>query len=268
MKKQLPVFTIEGTDFLVDVDAQELRQMNQPDNIISFTRDMTDMGTYYLLNYDRLQKNYPHEKAPKYDMAEIEIPCLAKLDPERMAEKFGYSVAELYGKVDFDLFHNPEAVAERRAGKLPNFWINGNEFEVDVNKHELRPRDGLTAPIPLRLFNFADDGRKYNEYYHLTERRLVNLDLSITALPENIVQIRIPNVLHLDPVGVADRYGIDAHFILRRYPIQKELKAELIPLEQTPLLDLTLYNRQQQVQKQFDLQQEKKDHKPRTRPKF
>jgi hypothetical protein len=268
MKRQLPIYPIDGTNFLVDIDRQELRQVDQPANVISFVKDMTDMGTYYILPYDRAEKNYPYHSYFKQEVIEVAIPSLTVLDPEGMSEKFGCTVDQLKGKDDFDVFVKPELLAERKRGNLPLLWINGHEFVVDVKKNELRPLDGLTSPIPMRIFNFADDGSKYQDYYHTVDRKLVEIDLTMTALPANVMQIRIPNVLFLDPVGVANRFSIDENFLLRRYPIQKQLKAELIPLEQTHLLNLTISNQHYQVQKQYEAQREKQGQSRRSRPKL
>lgn len=268
MKRPLPIYPIEGTDFIVDIDRQELRQADQPDNVISFTRDMTDMGTYYTLEYDRLQKNYPQGTTGPWDVIEVAIPCMTVLDPEGMAEKFGVGIEDLKFKHDFDLFVDPALIAQRQQGALQILWIDGYDFIVDIKRNELRPSDGLSVPIPMRPFNFADDGHRYQAYYHTTERRLVEIDYKMTELPENVVQIRIPNIVFLDPIGVAERFGIDERFLLRRYPLQKEMKAELIALERTHLKCLVQYNWHAQDARQAEALSARQQPKARTRPKL
>ena len=102
-KRKLPVHTIEGTDFLVDIDKRSLIQVDDHNNTIDFI-DLQDKGTHYEMLYDLRDKNSPPGIGPMDDqMIDVKIPPMVVLDPAGVADKYGLTVDELKGKADLDI---------------------------------------------------------------------------------------------------------------------------------------------------------------------
>ncbi|WP_426672104.1 hypothetical protein ACPPVU_12820 [Mucilaginibacter sp. McL0603] len=263
--KEPVIYTIEGTAFVVDIDKQVLRQSDNPANEISFVRDMTDQGSHYRLFYDPDPSSKPPGTYNPDALKEFIIPKLIELDPDGMAAKYRYRPEELKNKTDFQIIVDQELLAQRHQGVLPKINIAGEEFVVDLRLQELRHAQSFHPVLSLNSFELTSDGRHYDGYYHPVIRQLVPLDPKLTELPDSVIKIKIPNEIGLDPVGAARIYGVDERELLRRYPIQRDLKAEIIPLSETHIPSLIRQNREQ-------LQKEHRENaqkiKPRFRPKF
>ena len=263
--KEPVIYTIEGTAFTVDIDNQVLRQSDNPANEISFIRDMIDQAANYRLFYDPSRKNLPRFGYDPATMKEIIIPKLAELDPEGMAAKYRLKPEGLKGKTDFEIIVNQELLELRQTGALPKIDIAGEEFIVDLRLQELRHARSFHPVLSLNSFELTNDGWHYQGYYHPVIRQLVPIDPKLTELPDSVVKIKIPNEIGLDPVGAARIYNMNERELLRRHPIQKDLKAEVIPLSETQLPSLIRQNREQ-------LQREHRENaqkiKPKFRPKF
>lgn len=96
-------------------------------------------------------------------------------------------------------------------------------------------------------------------------KQVVNIDPKLTEFPDNVVKIRLPNELGLDPVSTARRYGIDENELLRRFPPKKDLKAVIIPLADTGIPALIRQNREQLQKEHAEIARR---IKPRHRPRF
>jgi hypothetical protein len=259
-QRPVPIYTIEGTTFFVEVDKQVLRQTNDPGNEISFIHDMVDEGARYRLFYDPERKNIPRQTDDPRQLKEIQVPPLVALDPDGMAAAYGTTVEQLKGKTDFEVIVDQELLALRHQGALPQIDIAGERFIVDVRLQELRHALNFHPAISLKSFELTNDGWKYEAFYHPVIRQVVGIDPKLTEFPDGVVKIQLPNEIGLDPVAVARRYGIDEHVLLRRHPIQKALKAKVIPLSETGVPALIRHNRE-------ELQQQHREIVRRIRPK-
>lgn len=263
--KVRPMFSIGTTHFIVDIDKQVLREFQRPENEISFIRDMQDRQTYYELRYDPRINSVAHEHLPDNQVQIIHVPQMTELDLQNMSLKYSYPVEQLKGKPDFDVIVDQEALALRHKGMLPRINISGEAFVIDLRMQELRHAEHFYPILNLRSFDLTNDGGNYEAYYHPILKQTVQLDRKILELPEYIFRIRIPNEIGLDPVSTALMYGMDERELLRRYPIQKDLKAEIIPLSETNIPAMIQRNRE-------TLQQEHRENlqraKPRIRPRF
>lgn len=260
----LPIYTIHDTDFIVDVDRQVLREAQRPSNELSFTNDMKDMGDHYLLFYDLIEKTcYPAVHNP-LTRQWVKVPPLVELDPVGMAEKYNLSIAQLKGKTDFEVIVDQDALDQRAEGVLPRIDIAGEEFIIDLRLQELRHAKNLHPVISLKSFDLTSDGWKYEAFYHPVMKQVVEIDPKLTEFPDSVVRIRIPNEIGLDPVATARSYGMEERELLRRYPFQKELKAEIIPLSQTHIPALIRRNREQLQREHREItRQIKPKHRPR-----
>lgn len=264
-QRQPPIFIIEGTGFLVDVEKQVLRQTNHAQNEISFITQMQDHGSHYRLLYDPDQRNAAGDASDNTRIKIIDIPRLAELDPKGMSEKYGIPVKQLAGKTDFEIMVDQEALALRRKGVLPQIDLAGERFIIDVRLHELRHAQHFFPVISLKNLELTDDGWHYECFYHPLLKQPVPLDPELTEFPDHVVKLRLPNELILDPVGTARHYAMDEQRLLRRYPIQKELKAEVIPLSETNIPGMIQRNREKLRR---DHEEVAKRIRPRNRPRF
>lgn len=263
--KVCQLFSIGNAHFLVDIDKQVLEEFQRPENQISFIHDMQDKGTHYELRFDPQTNSAAHENLQDNQIRNIEVPQMTALDPLGMSKKYGYSVEQIKGKPDFDVIVDSEALALRRTGKLPLIEISGEPFVVDIRIEELRHAEHWFQNISLRQMDLTADGGHYTAFYNPAERKLADIDPKLLEFPDHVVFIKIPNEIGLDPVATAREYGMDEREVLRRYPIQKGLKAEVIPLSETNIPAMIQRNREA-------LQQEHRENvqraKPRVRPRF
>ena len=263
--KVSPMFSIGNAHFLVDIDKQVLRESQRPENEISFIHDMQDRATHYELRFDPRINSAAHDNLPDGQVKVIEVPQLSALDPLGMAEKYGCTPEEIKDKPDFELIVDQEALVLRKTGKLPLIEISGEPFVVDIRMEELRHAEHWYQNLSLKQMELTPDGWHYTAFYNPAERKLADIDPKLTEFPDNVVYIKIPNELGLDPVATAREYGMDEREVLRRYPIQKGLKAEVIPLSETNIPAMIQRNREA-------LQQEHRENaqrmKPTVRPRF
>ncbi len=144
-------------------------------------------------------------------------------------------------------YSDNELLESRLAGILPKIDIAGQAYFIDLRLKELRSEAAPHSTI--RFANMAMDasGNNYLCFYHLPTRNVVNIPGDITAMPKDIVMLEIPNELMLDPVGTARQYGLADTFMLERYPIRAELRARVVPVEETGLPGLIRANRSKQT---------------------
>lgn len=259
------IYTIEGTAFTVDIDKQVLMQTDDQQNQISFITGMQDHGTHYRLLYDLNELRPAEDLFDQNRVKMIDIPQMTTLDPLGMSEKYGIPVEKLQKLSDFEVIVDQKALASRKQNILPQIDIAGEQFVVDLRLHELRHAQHFFPVISLRSFELTSDGWNYEAFYEPLMKQVVELDPKLLEFPPGVIKIKLPNEIGLDPVGTAEIYGMDEKGLLRHYPIQKELKAEVIPLSETEIPRLI---RQNKEQLQRDHQENMRKIKPRHRPRF
>lgn len=237
MKRELPVISIEGTDFIVDVSQLELREKENPDNVILFEQ-MRDVGDGYTFKYSRDQ--------PFFFMKggiTVKIPEWVELDPVGMAEKYGFTLEDLKGKTDFEVMVDQEALDMRiNGGVLPTVEIAGHIFYVDIRMDMLRPKDDFSSKGIV--FSEIDEYylEKTDEYlipYNPATHEFQELDWGkITEYPKYLIAVKFPCEWKLDPVGWNRRSGMDLYDSLKVKGVQSHVDAETIPWEKTVLRDI------------------------------
>jgi hypothetical protein len=249
----IPSITIGGTAFDVDIDRQVLIERANPESTISFIDHMEDKGTHYDLVYD-LERKRVYDKTSGFyeseDWIAVRVPKLIELDPEGMAQKYGYTREQLKGKTDFEVIVDQELLAKRLQGALPTIDICGTLFYIDVRLQELRGVDEHWSRIDLKTLGISTENGRYQAFYHPDSRQVVDIDPGLTRLPDGVVLVEIPHDLELDPVALARQHDLAQNALLRQYPIQKELKAEVIPLSGTMLPALVRRNLEKLQQQQ------------------
>ena len=235
MSRKLPTYEIEGTTFIVDIDKKELREVDYPRNTLAFA-DMKQQGLFYVFLYDRSKRRVHHNyKEPNEHVVPVFIPQMARLDPEGMAQKYGKRVEEIAWKSDFEVMINQERLAERLNGKMPKVMIAGEPFIYDVNNHHLRLEANQKVRLNLNDWNSSKDGREYIGYYHLPSRKKYHIKSDIVELPKDVVMLKVPNEIKMDPVGVAMKSGLDLGKWLMGVGFPENVEAKIIPLNETGL---------------------------------
>lgn len=95
MEKSLPIITIAGIAFYVDVVREQFREYGHDENVISFNH-LQGAGDHYTLAIDKRTKNIctaNPQCACRDHIMTVPIPAIVKLDPVGLAEKLGKPVA-------------------------------------------------------------------------------------------------------------------------------------------------------------------------------
>ncbi|WP_316834986.1 hypothetical protein [Pedobacter nutrimenti] len=233
MEKKLPEITLDATVFYVDVAFAELREKGVPQNLIRFF-DMLDMGSHYMLHYDRDRKNIVTSFSSSAHSLKLKIPQMVDLDPVGVGMKYGLPLSRLPPK-DMLLKCPQELLAKRLQNELPIIKLVNENYHIIVNTMELRAVGNIRKVIKLERKKMTPDGLKYLYYYHTGTKKVVDIPDTITELPKQIVQLAIPNEAWLDPVATAKRYSTDPMLLLDVYHFQFHLEARAFPLSQTEL---------------------------------
>ncbi|SDW50828.1 hypothetical protein SAMN05444410_103152 [Hydrobacter penzbergensis] len=267
MKRELPVYNIEGTDFIVDVANLQLREKANPENVIPVF-DMRDVGDGYVFDYSPKEKNIPMLFSDDTDVRTVKIPELVQLDATGMAEKYGLSANNVQGKTDFELMVDQQALGRRLMGQLPTIDIAGHTFYVDIRMSMLRPKDDfLSNGIVLsQIDNFYDDERKIYAFpYNPKTHEFQELDYdNITAIPKDLIVVSFPHESILDPVGFNRKHGLDETNGLKETNVKSHFEATRVDWKETGIETTIRENINKQHQQQR-LKQKDEKQKPGKR---
>lgn len=235
MERELPIYTIEGTDFIVDVNQMAFIEKDNQENKIFFYQ-MNDLDTAYDMDYDPLTKNIYEGNYSDDNYILIQTPSMTALDPEGMALKYKVPLENIASRTDADVMTAGEDFQLRLKGRLNTIEIEGHPFYVDFRMGYLRPHnDFSTQGISLNTLDYTEPEEGTNKtihLYHPQKHELYEPDLSmLTALPKGIVVIELPQLKDLDPVGYARKYNWNIKEILLQSNFQANMKARTIPLK-------------------------------------
>ncbi len=264
MKRELPVYNIEGTDFIVDVANLQLREKANPDNVIAVF-DMRDVGNGYVFDYSSGEKNIPMLFGDDTDIRTVKIPELVKIDPAGMAEKYGYTVYQVQQKTDFDLMVDQQAFGRRLMGQLPTVDIAGHTFFVDIRMDMLRPKDDFLSNgiVFSQIQHYYDDIREaYVIPYNSAKHEFQELDLrNITAFPKDLIVVSFPHESRLDPVGFNRKCDVDETDGLKETNLKSHFEAKVIDWKETGIEETIKENIMQQQKQQQQSKQKDESHK-------
>ena len=243
MDRELPIHTIEGTVFIVDVNKNELCQLDNQENRIRF-EDMDYTGVSYRLEYDLEQKNIPYSPDAN-PVKDIIVPPLISLDPEGMAFKYGLPISVIQQKSDFDILVNPKLLTKRMNGELPVVDIAGHDYLVDYHSSELRAKDNSNTVIQLHNLDYHYQDEMYRGFYQISTRRILDIDeATIQEIPKDLVMLEIPFERKLDPYAFAIEEKLDIKSTVIKYPPEEKRVINIVPIEQTNLPKLVKINRE------------------------
>ncbi|MDR2272010.1 MAG: hypothetical protein LBF27_13985 [Sphingobacterium sp.] len=233
----LPIYSLHGTDYYVDVNKLLLSEVGDPGNKL-FIRDMDDNGSFYEFEYDKREKCIVmpdfHMCEQIEDMVNATLPPLGQLDPKRMAEKYGYEVAQIKGMSDQEIVGNQPCLKDRLSGCLPEIeLLPGHIFVVDWKNRQLLIKDDFSNGM-LHFNNMVKtkDETTYLCAYHIPSQSEYRFDAGDYSIPKDVIILEIPYELKLDPVGVAMEHKVDINKTVRVFPVQKEHKANLVRLSE------------------------------------
>lgn len=273
MKRQLPVYNIEGTDFIVDVANLQLQEKANPENVIPVS-DMRDVGDGYVFDYSPKEKNIPVLFSDDTDVRTVKIPELVQLDAIGMAEKYGFSANSIQGKTDFELMVDQQALGRRLMGQLPTVDIAGHTFFVDIRMDMLRPKDDFLSNgiVFSQIQHYYDDIQEmYVIPYNSVKHEFQELDHhNITAIPKELMAISFPHESRLDPVGFNRKCGVDETDGLKETNLKSHFEAKVIDWKETGIEETIQENikRQHKQQSKQNDESQKAAKRQRRGPKL
>ena len=126
-----------------------------------------------------------------------------------------------------------EALLQRRLqGILPQIDIAGDKYFADVRIKELRFTKAAHISLQFREMDLDEFSGRYFFFYDKTAKVIYPADADPAKIPNGIVAVAIPYDGRLDPVGYAQTNNYSIEEILKLYPVQMELKAEVRELDE------------------------------------
>lgn len=228
----LPEFEISGTEFLVDLERMELRDKYDFRNTISLKYDISVSDNGYRFKYHLQSRNLPEARQvilEDPEIIEVEMPELARLDPEGMAKKCGVSLETVKASSDFELLVDQQMLEQRLKGKLVTIDIAGHDFYVDHMARSLRPHDDFsTMGISFdKMYAYStDSGDQFIIPYNPKTHELEQYANDITEIPSHLILVEIAHPRLMDPVGYnrvhrrnelegVQLIGVREHFVAR-----------------------------------------------------
>lgn len=142
-------------------------------------------------------------------------------------------------------------VLERKKGVLPLVQIQDHPFQVDVMKDELRSLFNPSKRLPFEgmVDNEMDHGYKF--FLDSKNLTLVHVHAEMIQIPESLVLVEIPDVMVLDPIGMARKYGLRDEFFLKTYGYKSSIQAKVINASQSGLLEFVERNKKRRMESGF-----------------
>lgn len=271
----LPIYTIDGSSFIVDVRNKRVCEQQCPKNEISIL-DMHYHDSCYLFSFDRIKKNISWKAGPtrlesnddpKPRDLEIRMPHMTELDPKTMSILYGYPLREIQDKTDFEVMVNQQLFRQRQQRKMTSVNIWGKVYNLNLERKvfipkiadmpELAVKDFLQNKLTLTITGYLDTQ---------THTMLSPKTVREKNLGPSVVRVDLPQLDAIDPYGVALAKGWNVKETLLKYPLQKRVTAQIgyVPTS-APMNDLPLdIPSDRQFRTKDPLKEAKKQiHKPR-----
>lgn len=235
MRKDTPVYPLDGTDFFVDALKGEFREVGNTYNKIPFG-EMTMWDDHYDLLYNKEVKNTPMDCFNPDNMVILRVPMIKDLDPDGFSKKHGVAIGELKGKTDFELIFNQEVFKQLTTeGYIRQVTIYDHVFEVDLYTGQLHSEDGTLPSIRLSDFSENWYGKLFGYYDTITGLMVKPEDIKGLPISEHTIRIEIASAIHLDQVTFSKIYGLSIKDTLWRHPPDLKITAKEKPLSQSAI---------------------------------
>lgn len=189
----LPILRIHDTDFYVDLEKLEFRQVDNEKNTISF-HDVQDNGTHTQLMYDPTTKNAFKgtwaEMSKREDLVLIKLPPAIELDTQYVADQLVKNLREKYhgGIRRTDDDGNIKWSREQP----PIVRIYDTDFYLDLNKKEFRQVSNETNSFAFSAMtekgdtDLIYDPRTKNSFKGTLEEMVERNDLVLVKFPDAV----------------------------------------------------------------------------------
>lgn len=130
-----------------------------------------------------------------------------------------------------------QPIRERLSGKLPTIEIGSKDYFVDLRNEMLIGNAADTPILDLKFFWRAGEGKFIEGFLHTPSLRMVKLSAEeCLTFPEDVVLVRIPNYVRLDPVEYARKIGMRPASLLHDYLLTGKMTGELLPIKESEMV--------------------------------
>ncbi|WP_444660084.1 hypothetical protein [Flavobacterium columnare] len=245
----LPIYKIHGTKFIVDVNQLELREKDNPKNVISIS-DMDEKAIQgYKFWYNPKSKSLTTYSEQGAKLADL--PDFVKLDPIGMAKKHNIFEDKIAEMDDFKLMINQDAFDKiAYKGFIPTIDIAGHTFHIDLFNDKLHPKDDIWSRgiifSELKYYYSHKDSAftiPYNQRTHTFQE----VSLNVKEIPEGLIVVQIPSKRTLDPIWQNKSGNLNSSDYLKKEGVHLHYEAKVIPWHQTRFAETIKRNNSQQV---------------------
>lgn len=264
MKNVLPRINIEGTVFIIDIAKEELREKNNPKNIVNIKKMSHDDNGYHF-HYDSRTKNLASLQEINNPGGAVHIKLLSMPDlthfgpPAGISQNLNRTADNRTGSNDAELDMQQGSLFDLRWNRkiLPRLTIAGHTFFVDTAAGKLRPKDDFKSKgISLdQISSYYDRSAKaYIIPYNPRTRQFQEIDhLKITELPKDILVVKFPHLQELDRVGWNVKYGFGPAHRITDKEFRLHFRAHTLRWEQTNIPSSIKLNLEQKRNQQKNM---------------
>jgi hypothetical protein len=248
-ERELPTYKIHGTEFIVDVNQLELREKDNPKNVISIS-DMDEkaiQGYKFWYNPNNKSLTTYAEQGAKL----AEIPDFVKLDPIGMAKKHNISEDKIAEMDDFKLMVNQDTFDKiAYKGIIPTIDIAGHTFHIDLFNDKLHPKDDIWSRgiiFSELKYYYSHKDNTFTIPYNQRTHTFQEVSLNVKEIPEDLIVVQIPGKRTLDPIGQNKAGNLNISDYLKKEGVHLHFEAKVIPWHRTRLAETVKHNNGQDL---------------------
>lgn len=144
----------------------------------------------------------------------------------------------------------------RLQGILPQIDIAGQDYIIDLRMEALRSVDEPYVQLRFEDMNYDELLGTYDFLFSPSSKNIIVPHPELRALPADTLAVLIPEATALDPVGLVRQTRVDFKKFLSENPIQKELKANVLVLDEGMRKEIIAAMQQPDVYMAYSLNKE------------